>query len=88
MVCFSRNHRNFVQLRPQLSRNENPFPNRVISDAVQNGLGILRLHFQSQLVQVEPARHLPCAKRYSGDSVGMPDISKYLPGYVLQFVHF
>ncbi len=75
---FSRDGFDLEQLRPELSRNEKAVGRRVVSDAVQDSLGIKPVSRRHQTTQINPTKHSPRLRRSPRNSVRMPDVCVHL----------
>jgi len=85
-VLMLRNQPDLEDLRPQLARHEQPLPLGIVGDSIQHCAGFQLIDRTQQTWEVDPADYFAVLRRYSGDSVRLPDVSEEFSLDKLQFI--
>src|SRR5262245_29775821 len=86
MDLFLRNQFDFEDFWPEFSRHEQAVTGSIVSDTVENGVGVGPFGFWKTAGEIDPAQNSAVNRRNARDAIRLPDVRVDLASYPLQFV--
>src|SRR5262249_3826030 len=86
MDLFLRNQFDFEDFWPEFSRHKQTVTGSIVSNTVENGVGVGPFGFWKNAAEIDPAQNSSVNRRNARDAIRLPDVGVDLASYPLQFV--